>query len=62
MISYMGYIKHTDTYGSYINHIRPYVNIGKLKKFVAKRAKAERRAGQCLLTEPQRERRQKSRQ
>ncbi len=43
MISYMGYIKHTDTYGSYINHIRPYVNIGKLKKFVAKRATAERR-------------------
>jgi hypothetical protein len=43
MISYMGYIKHTDTYGSYINHIRPYVNIGKLKKFTAKRAKAERR-------------------
>ena len=43
MVSYMGYIKHTDTYGAYIQHIRPLVNIGKLKKFIAKRAKAERR-------------------
>jgi hypothetical protein len=42
MVSYMGYIKNTDTYGSYINHIRPYVNIGKLKKFISKRAKKER--------------------
>ncbi len=39
MISYMGYIKHTDTYGTYVKYIRPYVNIGKLKKFAAKRAK-----------------------
>lgn len=44
MVSYMGYIKHTDTYGTYINHIRPYVNIGKLKKFIGKRAKRERSA------------------
>ena len=44
MISYMGYIKHTDSYGVYRDYIRPYVNIGKLKKFTAKRAKAERSA------------------
>lgn len=44
MISYMGYIKHTDCYGTYRDCIRPYVNIGKLKKFTAKRAKAERSA------------------
>lgn len=44
MISYMGYIKHTDTYLTYARYIRPYVNIGKLKKFTAKRAKAERSA------------------
>lgn len=44
MISYMGYIKHTDCYGTYRDYIRPYVNIGKLKKFTAKRAKAERSA------------------
>jgi hypothetical protein len=39
MISYMGYIKHTDCYGTYRDYIRPYVNIGKLKKFTSKRAK-----------------------
>lgn len=42
MISYMGYIKHTDCYKSYVRNIKPYVNIGKLKRFAAKRAKAER--------------------
>lgn len=42
MVSYMGYIKHTDSYGVYRDYIRPYVNIGKLKKFTAKRAKQER--------------------
>lgn len=44
MVSYMGYIKHTDSYGVYRDYIRPYVNIGKLKKFTSKRAKAERSA------------------
>ena len=44
MVSYMGYIKHTDSYGVYSDYIRPYVNIGKLKKFTSKRAKAERSA------------------
>lgn len=44
MISYMGYIKHTDTYGSYRDHIRPYVDIGKLKRFTAKRAKQQKGA------------------
>ena len=39
MISYMGYIKHTDCYGTYRDYIRQYVNIGKLKKFTSKRAK-----------------------
>lgn len=44
MVSYMGYIKHTDSYGVYRDYIRPYVNIGKLKKFTSKRNKAERSA------------------
>ena len=44
MISYMGYIQHTDTYGSYRENIRPYVNIGKLKKFVAKQERRKRNA------------------
>lgn len=44
MVSYMGYIKHTDSYGVYRDYIRPYVNIGKLKKFTSKRTKAERSA------------------
>lgn len=51
MISYMGYIKHTNTYGSYIKNIRPYVNIGKLKKFVAKR---ERRKNNAVKLEKSR--------
>lgn len=46
MISYMGYIKHTDTYGSYAQYIRPYVNIGKLKKFVAKRERSKNNAAE----------------
>lgn len=46
MISYMGYIKHADTYGSYVQYIRPYVNIGKLKKFVAKRERSKNNAAE----------------
>ena len=41
MVSYMGYIKTTDTYMVYWDYIRPCVNIGKLKKFISKRAKKE---------------------
>lgn len=41
MVSYMGYIKHTNSYTTYRNYIRPVVNIGKLKKFISIRAKKE---------------------
>ncbi len=41
MVSYMGYIKNSNTYMVYWNYIRPYTNIGKLKKFISKRAKKE---------------------
>lgn len=41
MVSYMGYIKNTDSYTVYENYIRPYVNIGKLKKFISVRKKKE---------------------
>ena len=37
----MGYIKNSDSYMVYKNNIRPYVNIGKLKKFISKRSKKE---------------------
>ena len=54
MVSYMGYIKHTDTYGAYMKYIRPFVNIGKLKRFIGKRAKRGKEKTQCLATETQR--------
>lgn len=31
MLSYMGLFKHTDTYNYYLKHIKPYVNIRKMK-------------------------------
>lgn len=41
MVSYMGYIKHTNSYTTYRDYIRPVVNIGKLKKFISIRMKKE---------------------
>lgn len=63
MVSYMGYIKHTNTYGAYMQYIRPFVNIGKLKRFIAKRARLQngKEKVQCLATETQREHKKASR-
>ena len=36
MVSRMGWFKYTKSYGCYLEHIKPYVNIGKLKKIVSK--------------------------
>lgn len=36
MISYIGWFDCTDTYGCYEKHIKPFVNIGRLKKIISK--------------------------
>lgn len=36
MLSYMGWFSCTDTYECYEKHIKPFVNIGRLKKIVSK--------------------------
>ena len=41
MVSYMGYIKNTDSYTVYRDYIRPVVNIGKLKRFISVRKRKE---------------------
>lgn len=43
MLSYMGYITHTDTYNVYLERIKPCVNVKKLKKLVSKHSKREER-------------------
>jgi len=43
MLSYMGYIDHTDTYDMYLQRIKPNVNVKKLKKIVSKHSKREER-------------------
>lgn len=42
MISYMGWFTHTDTYGYYLQYIKPTVNVKKLKKIVSKHQRKER--------------------
>lgn len=39
ILSYMGYITHTDTYDLYLKRIKPYANVKKLKKIVSKNSK-----------------------
>ena len=41
MLSRMGWIKHADAYGYYERHIKPAVNIRKLKKIMSKHSKKE---------------------
>lgn len=35
MLSYMGWIDHTDTYAMYLERVKPYVDIKRLKKIVS---------------------------
>lgn len=44
MISRMGYFKHTDAYNVYLERVKPYVNIKKLKKIVSNHEKKGRMA------------------
>lgn len=39
MISRMGYIKHTDTYNMYLERVKPYIDVKKLKRKIAAHAK-----------------------
>lgn len=43
MLSRMGMFKHTDTYRYYCNHIKPYVNIRKMKRTVSNHSKKQNR-------------------
>ena len=36
MVSYMGWFRCTDTYGCYLDRIKPYVNVGKLRRTISK--------------------------
>ena len=39
ILSYMGYLTHTDTYGMYQDRVKPYVNVKKLKRIVSKHSR-----------------------
>jgi hypothetical protein len=41
MLSYMGWIEATNSYGLYLKYIKPYVNIKQIKHVVSKRSKGE---------------------
>ncbi len=43
MLSYMGWFKHTDTYGYYKDYIKPLVNIHQLKKIVSRHDRKEKK-------------------
>lgn len=43
ILSYMGYIDHTDTYEMYLQRVKPHVNVKKLKRIVSKHSKREER-------------------
>lgn len=36
MLSYVGWFSCTDSYNCYLEHIKPFINVGKLKKIVSK--------------------------
>lgn len=43
ILSYMGYLSNTDTYDMYLQRVKPYVNVKKLKKIVSKHSKRKER-------------------
>ena len=42
MVSRMGYFKHTDAYNVYVERVKPYVNIKRLKKKISNHEKKGR--------------------
>lgn len=45
MLSYMGWFTCTDTYGCYEGRIKPYVNVGRLKKIISKLRRRQNHEG-----------------
>lgn len=43
MLSRLGSYKHTDTYGYYLDHIKPYVNVRKMKRTISNHSKKQNR-------------------
>lgn len=50
MMSYIGWIDATDTYGMYLKYIKPYVDFGHCKKRVSKYDRRKRRYANSLLS------------
>ncbi len=48
MVSRMGWFRYTKSYDCYLNHIKPFVNIGKLKKIVSKLDRKENQNNEKL--------------
>lgn len=46
MLSYMGWVTHTDTYCMYLLWIKPYINVKQMKKIVSKHQKKVNRREQ----------------
>lgn len=44
MLSYMGYVKHTDTYDMYLKHIKPFIKVKEMKKIVSRHARKEQKS------------------
>ena len=44
-MSYIGWIKHSDTYGAYSEHIKPYVNIQYMKQRISRHDKRRTKNG-----------------
>jgi len=47
-LSYLGWIKHTDTYGMYLTWIKPYVNIGYFKDRISNYDRKRKETKVCL--------------
>lgn len=48
MISRMGWFTHADVYGCYLYYIKPYINVGKLKRIISKLDKGGKGNGRKL--------------
>lgn len=44
MLSYMGWITHTDCYNSYLKHVKPNIEVKRMKRYVSKVDKANLKA------------------
>jgi len=44
MLSYMGWLTHTDTYNAYLKYVKPEINVQWMKRYVSKKDKARLKA------------------